>query len=225
KVQQQPELLPQVQDALTPLGPTLAEQVQSGTESLPIVMDYLKMCGGPGIGFVLYLLAEEEEFRVRSRLIGLLDGFQEQDMLAELEKNLTDERWYVVRNVVTILGKFNTRSAFPLLKKAAQNPDVRVAKEILKNLYKSCTPADGPMVLELMSNADKAVRIQAIQLTPVVRLESAVPVLSEVLRGRSTSDTDIRAAAFQALGKLNKEAAVPAALVLLETRPGTRVDL
>ena len=38
-------------------------------------------------------------------------------MLAELEKNIGDERWYVVRNVVTILGKFNTRSTFPLLRR------------------------------------------------------------------------------------------------------------
>lgn len=47
---------------------------------------------------------------------------------------LEDERWFVVRNMLTILGFAGQEKYLPDLKKLMDHPDVRVRKELVKTL-------------------------------------------------------------------------------------------
>src|SRR5262249_37405126 len=136
----------------------------------------------------------------------------------ELEKRMKDSRWFVVRNMVTIVNKLNVREAPALLLQASKNPDDRIAKEIIKKLVKTCTLADGPLLLQLLENPDKSVRIQVIHFISQVHLDIAAPALIRLTMGESPDDADLRVAAYEALLILKAQGAIEPALRLLERK-------
>ncbi|NIA24137.1 MAG: hypothetical protein GWP04_01060 [Gammaproteobacteria bacterium] len=89
--------------------------------------------GATKIGVVLGLLAEEEDRSRRKVLIDILGAVAEHDpgpVLAALD----DERWYVVRNLATVLRASGNSEAVPGLVKLLTHGDHRVRVEALRAL-------------------------------------------------------------------------------------------
>ena len=136
-----------------------------------IILEFLRRAGEAGADFLLEWLAEEEDQRVRSRIIGYTERLDQDCLLPVMEKLLADPRWYVVRNMVTISGRLNLPNSVPFMSKAMQDPDIRVAKEVVKALFKSVTASNAPLVLHLLQHADKSIRLQALRLVTLFGLE------------------------------------------------------
>jgi HEAT repeats len=195
--------------------------IREGTEAADTALDYLKLCGNAGVQFFLKLLAEEEDKHVRSRLISLIEKLDRVDLLPEIEKGLSDSRWYVVRNMVTIIGKMMDLKETPaFLQQAAKHPDPRVAKELIKKLLKTITPTDAPIVIQLLMHPDKVIRNQAIHLTAKLNPQTAIPILLSLVSTEKKEDTDLRAFAYQNLLRMKATGAVPMAMILLDTFAG-----
>lgn len=147
-----------------------------------VALQYLVHCGEAGAEFLLEWLAEEEEKRIRSRIIGLAEKLDRQHVLKATEKRLTDPRWFVVRNMVTIAGRLDLPDAVSFMERALQHDDVRVAKEVVKVLFQSVSEVNAPLVLTLLHHPDKSVRLQALRLVMLFGLEKgeAVPALHKL---------------------------------------------
>jgi hypothetical protein len=209
---------------LAALPPSFADAVKQSKDGSEIALGLVNACANGGAGYVLDLLADEEDQRVRKRLIDLTESFDIGQLLPEIERRLSDPRWFVARNMVTILSKMSSSESTRLLQKTAMHSDVRVVKEIVKKLYNAAAPTDEPIVVQLLQHPDKSLRLQAIHVALMMQAFSAVPELVHILTDKNPMETDQRTAAYQALLKIKPEEAVQPAIALLERKPAGKAE-
>lgn len=211
--------------ALETSGDFFKEEICSGMEGADAGIEFCRISGEKGAEFLLNWLAAEEDRSIRVRLLSYFERLNAHHLEPQLEKKITHYKWYVVRNMVTILTKVRLPKTSEMLKQAAQNEDVRVLKEVLKRLYQSCSSADAETFHILLRHPDKAVRTQAIHLLPTINLDSEIPLLLNYGGGTAPADTDLRAACFQALLKMRVTQAVPLAKRALERKAGSKLEV
>ncbi len=95
--------------------------------------DYLSAVDREATEIMLELLAEETD---RSARIFILDLIKDvgKNQIQMLGERLSDGRWYVVRNIVNILGEIKTDQAIVLLRRAVEHKDIRIRQEVIKGL-------------------------------------------------------------------------------------------
>jgi hypothetical protein len=132
---------------------------------------------------------------------------------------LSDERWYLVRNIVVILGAMKDRRAAPLLRPVLTHPDFRVRREA----YRAYAQLGGSEALNYLARAlddpDSRARLAAA-VALAARGESGAGPLLAVTRRRDFERraVDERAGIFEALGMTGARALVPYLERLLHTR-------
>jgi HEAT repeat protein len=94
---------------------------------------YLKTLDRAGTSLLLDLLAEEGDRDVRLFLINILKDLGK-NQVALVGEQLSDRRWYVVRNAVRILGDTGTEQAITFLHKVADHKDLRIREEVINAL-------------------------------------------------------------------------------------------
>lgn len=109
---------------------------------------------GPAIGeWLMHILAGSEQMRVRrplARAIAeLLDA--QPETLAPWSK---DERWYVVRNVVHILGWIGGDRIVTMLQAVAEHPEPRVRREVVAALSEVDHPRARPILVKMLRSAE-----------------------------------------------------------------------
>jgi twitching motility protein PilT len=211
--------------ALESSGDFFKEEICSGMEGADVGIEFCKMAGEKGSEFLLNWLAAEEDRSVRVRLLGYFERLNMQHLEPQVEKKITHYKWYVVRNMITILTKVKLPKTSEFLRIAVQNEDARVLKEILRRLYQSCSATDSETLHVLLRHPDKSIRIQAIHLIPIVNLEAEIPLLLSYAGSVSAADTDLRAACFQSLLKMRSMQAVPLAKRALERKAGSKIEI
>jgi hypothetical protein len=209
----------------THMAPIFVEHLRESLPGVEAVMEGFKMCGGKGLSYLIELLADEEDQKVRSRLINFVVSFRTEMVLSEIENRMADSRWFVVRNMVTIINKMNLPDLPESMKKAAIHPDPRVARELLKILYRGAAKSHNPLTMLLLEHPDKAVRIQAVHLVTMQSISEAVPHLVRLAAAGNPSDTDLRTASLQALLKLRSLDAITVAAGLLERKSASKAEV
>jgi HEAT repeats len=118
-------------------------------------------------------LASEEEKAVRRQLTELLAAAAASRPSA-IEPYLKDQRWYVVRNLVTALGRTGNPNAARSVRLVAGHTDHRVRIEALRSLVTLLRDDAAPVVVKALSDEDERVRQAAVTL----------------LKGRALTDVD-----------------------------------
>jgi hypothetical protein len=75
---------------------------------------------------------------------------------------LKDEQWYMVRNVVFVLGNIPDRESIKILHKLGQDPDVRVRLEVIKALEKMGLGDCADALVGMLRDQDEEVRRRVI---------------------------------------------------------------
>jgi len=133
---------------------------------------------------------------------------------------LKDERWYVVRNMVTILGEIGSPEAVKALQLAARHPEPKVRKEIIKALMKINNSAGESTLLTLMEDEDEEVVKQAIHALGVIRSKVALRPLIDIVTASDMflKDLTLKRHAVLAIGRIGDRQATSTILDLLECR-------
>lgn len=82
---------------------------------------------------LLKLLAEEQDRKARIFYLNLAKNIS-RNQTALLGRYLSDDRWYVVRNIVNILGEGKTDQVMAFFRKAAEHKNVRIRQEVINGL-------------------------------------------------------------------------------------------
>ena len=125
-------------------------------QEAPAVLDFISFArefGDPAVDWLNQVLAESQNRRNR-RLLA--------EAIADLCRNnperlapwLSDPRWFVVRNVVHILGWIGGNSIVGLLQSALRHPDVRVRHEVVAALGQVEPRLARPLLMRLLEGAD-----------------------------------------------------------------------
>ncbi len=110
---------------------------------------------------LLELLAEESDRKVREFLMGLLKDFGK-NQLVLLGEHLSDNRWYFVRNIVSVLGESKTDQALEFLHRVADHKNVRIRQEVVKGLISIGGIKAAGLLARFIHDRDEEVQVLAI---------------------------------------------------------------
>lgn len=156
-------------------------------------------------------LCVAEQLNVRKSLAKLLTRTGKAGIPA-LIPMLKDERWYVVRNMVTILGEIALPDALKALQETAVHPEAKVRKEIIKALLKISTSGAESTLIKLLDDSDGDVARQAVHSLGAIRSKSAVPTLLEAVTASDAflKELTLKKQAVLALGRIgDRQATAP----------------
>lgn len=112
------------------------------------------------VGPLLHALAVEEDLLVRKAIVEIVTRIGRIAVPTILE-NLTDSRWYMVRNLVTILGILGMPDLAPHVAATLSHPDLRVKKEAIKALSRIPHPSSVTSLCELCFFPEETVALAA----------------------------------------------------------------
>lgn len=116
---------------------------------------------------------------------------------------LSDDRWYVVRNAVALLGELGATGADSRLAELASHREPRVRRSVATALGKLGTSRALLALLQAMNDPSPDVRLQAVHAIGAARNSRAVPWLIEALDHEQ--DADVQGAILLALGRMPTE--------------------
>lgn len=139
--------------------------------------------------------------------------------IAALVPMLKDERWYVVRNMVTILGEIACPESLRALQQAAMHPEAKVRKEVVKALVKIGPQGGENTLVAMLADSDREVVRQVIFSLGVLRSRVAVRPLLDIVTAADAflKELELKKLAVSALGKIGDRQATEPLLDILAT--------
>lgn len=197
----------------------LLDKIEERAEENEIVLDGL--CAAIGKSFAYPLiqrLCVVESLHTR-KAIALALTRSGEDALPALVSMLKDERWYVVRNMVTILGGISSSDSLKALQQAATHPETKVRKEVAKSLAKIASRDGENALVNMLADIDKEVVRQVIFSLGVLRSKSGVKPLLDILMASDAflKELEIKKLAVAALGRIGDKQATEPLLNILAT--------
>lgn len=170
----------------------------------------LDLMGSGAVQPLLEQLADETDMTVRKSLIDLLSHMAMQ-FIAELGAYVSDPRWFVVRNVVTILGSTKSSAALAYLERCVRHPDPRVRREVLRALSGISDRMAHDMLISMLFDDDPQNVQLAARYLGAAQAVKALPMLEQVARGegRGNREAGPRVEAIEALGRIRSKDALP----------------
>jgi HEAT repeat protein len=180
----------------------LLRQHGGSERQLALVAQYLGLVAREAIQGFTSLLADERDRQVRARMCQVLAkvGPSIVPMLVEW---LEDSRWFLVRNLVHVLGKIGDEAAFGPVVTLLGHPHVRVRIEAVRALVLIAPTRAALPILPLSRDVDPEVRLEAVRALGALRRDEAVPVLRDVAAGAAgVADVPLRREAVEALAAI-----------------------
>jgi HEAT repeat protein len=148
---------------------------------LAFVKIYLLALNINAVTPIIHMLRDLKEFPTRTMVCEVLAD-KVKSNVELLRDGISDKRWYVVRNLVSVIGSVGSEEGIRLLKQIAKHRDLRVRKEILKSLFKISGSQSGELLISFLQDEDKRIRIMASRSLAERKEQKAIPVLMEILK-------------------------------------------
>jgi len=179
-------------------------------ETRQAVLDILRAFGISGLNVLLDALARERRVRDRRKLIDVIAALEPQD-ISPIVKRLNDHRWYVVRNMMLLLGELGNQDAPEAIAPQLPTADVRVCKEAIRALARVGGDRAAGLIVAMLEHDNVEIRLSAIRNASEACGVRAVPALVRIAKRKELlrrNDPE-RIAAVQALGRIGSGDAVP----------------
>jgi HEAT repeat protein len=153
-------------------------------------------------------LVEERDARNRLalvRLVGLLGSAS----LQVAYKYMSDERWYVVRNICGVLAELKDPDLADHITPALEHPDARVQQAALKALITSRTVRAAPVLATSLSKLAPNVVDEALDELMFLRHIKTIPGLEEFIANHKANPVSARKA-LQVLAAIDDDEALHA---------------
>lgn len=187
----------------------------------------LVYAGEEAARLLLTAIIEAPEALTRKSLFNALVQFG--PMIREqVEARVESPEWYVVRQMVSLLGELGDPRSLDVIENAYRHNDIRVKREVLKSLMKLPSPRSTKMLLQALDENDQSLVTQAIISLGVLKDPSVIDVLGSIaLKREAFADLmEPKKEAIKALGVIGDRKAVPYLMQILSKRVwfGRRVN-
>lgn len=122
---------------------------RQGEDELEAFAGFVAAIGPPAANWVMAILAESQQRRVRQRLVEVLAQLAA-DSPSTLLPWLSDSRWYVVRNVVHVFSRIGGDATGGFVKAVLEHPDPRVRREVIEVLGQTEPALARPMLAAML---------------------------------------------------------------------------
>lgn len=191
---------------------------QEGGRNRKDVETVLAAFGERAVRLLLSALAEEGDLLVRKSIVDIIVRIGHPAIPAVLD-NVNDSRWYVVRNMVTILGNLGIPDLAPNIVASLSHPDLRVKKEAIKGLSKLAHPSAVTALGELCFFPEVTIALLATAALSLKKEEEAVNALFRRAVQKKLFYPHFRLAheAIESLRSIDTDAALTALTNILRT--------
>jgi HEAT repeat protein len=162
------------------------------------------------VPFLLDKLKLSEERYVRKNLFDLILLFGE-TAREHIESRLDRDEWFVVRQMVSLLGYIKSPKSFEALRNCLNYPDIRVKKEVIKTLAKFRTEDSIRELVKTFFSTENSLALQAILSLGAIKETFAIPALLQLLKRQDFWGKfhEIKKETVKALGNIGDPKALP----------------
>ncbi len=168
--------------------------------------------GTESIELLLNDIAAAQEAARRRNLYNTLLLFGG-DIRPFVEKRLDSKKWYVVRQMICLLGEVGDARSVKALDGAYGYPDDRVKKEVLRSLVRMPSPRSTEILVSALGEESETLVNQAIISLGMLKDPSSIDALARV--ALKEKDLESKKEAIKALGLIGDEKAVPYLIKIL----------
>jgi hypothetical protein len=189
-----------------------------GKSKYDIINRLINRIGEPFIEVLLDHLAIEENLSLRRFIMDRLQDFGPLARNALISR-LSDNRWFVIRNLIIILRYLNDPSIVEQLRNLIHHPNHRVRQEALRTCLYFQDPAAERQILYDMSSNDRETQLAAISLADKSRsIDVFKKLISIVSRpGFNSIECELKSAVILSLGEIGRPEALPELAKLLSS--------
>lgn len=171
------------------------------------VTDYLKVLPWQAVDPLVWALGELHHYPARRAVCQALEILAV-DHVDLLGKGTENPRWYVVRNVVSILGKIEDPRALNYFKRTIGHSDLRVRKETIISAAKIYLPEAADFLITALNDDDEKLQTLALRELVSKRIEKAFDAIGKIIvqrnfKNRSTEQIREFLEGFAILGGQN----------------------
>src|SRR5207302_9198795 len=136
--------------------------------------------GGDFIGPLVRYHGTESRAGMRAQVCDLLVrlGGEHVD---EIGAFVADTRWYLVRNIASVLGRIRAPQGVAYLAQVVHHVDSRVRMQTLHALVGLGTDDAQALIGEFLNDPDERIRLKALKLLDARGMEAALPTLIVLL--------------------------------------------
>jgi hypothetical protein len=226
---QRPDLVAMHAEALDALdrtscdGPRAEALLESlnRTTTLPSESEapYLEALRAPAIPMLCDLLGSIEARRGRMLVVDTLIRIGRGNVEL-LTPYLADERWFVVRNILLVLGRMKASVAVRHIRPLVTHGDLNVRREALAALSQIGEGEALDALLALLRDTDPRLRVSAARSLSRLGKRAVNPIL-QVILGRDFEGRPLeeKRGFFEALGRTNAPDVLPFLRMLLNKKP------
>ena len=175
-----------------------------------VLTNFLVQLGSGAAPAICDLLGQVNHMKHRRALCEALASSCKDDVEVLISR-LGDPRWYVIRNVVYVLGRIAHQGVERALDRALHHEDVRVRKEAVRALGRIESPTSRAYLISAFRDLDAGVRVQAAMTLAGKRDERAAQSILAVISQPDFARRDLseRQAFYEALGRSGSDSLVP----------------
>ena len=178
------------------------------------VATVLRRIGADATATLLELMASAEDLPERREYFTLLA--QMEDGTDAIVNRLSDENWFVVRNVAELCADMDLADAVPRLAGQMDHPDIRVRRAVAGALAKIGTPVAAEPLRRALHDSEPTVRLQAAQFLDGKKARGLGMTLAVLLD--EEEHPDVRRELHLALGRIGTPEAIQA--LVRSSKPG-----
>lgn len=169
---------------------------------------YVSLLPDASIEHLVDALATADVMATRKRLCVVLSETGRK-AIHVLGSRVTDPRWYLVRNVVSVFGMMRDPAALNYLKQTLEHEDARVRSETVRALGLIRDSSSAAWLIGRLDDPAPVVRASAARWLGRMRCPEAVSALCQIVDTRFRSDRDLVKVAVQALSHIGDASARP----------------
>jgi hypothetical protein len=182
-------------------------------QEAPALAEFIALArdlGGPAVDWLNLALAESQQRRTRRALAEAIAALCRDDP-EQLAPWLADPRWYVVRNIVHILGWIGGDRTIGLLETAMRHPEPRVRQEVIAALGQADPAQAQPLLVGMLADADTRTFCSVLHQLSVVRDPRTAGVLTGYLLDPAFEQRplEVRRAVYSALAATGGDEILP----------------
>ena len=164
-------------------------------------------------------MAEEENMSLRRFMMDRVQSFGEAARPYLLAR-LSDNRWYVLRNIIIMLRALGPMQDNELVRPLLRHANQKVRVEALKLLIQSGDPVAQRQVLRDLDSSDRETQLIAISMadrnSPPEMMRKLLVLVTG--GGYTTVECELKSAAIQALGEIGRPEILPELVKVLTSR-------
>ncbi len=156
------------------------------------------------------MLSDLEQMKSRRVVCDALAVLAKDDLETVLKK-LQDDNWFIVRNIVYVLGRIGDIRIISHLKMIKDHIEPKVRKEIIHTLSEIKSDEAKNILVSYLSDSDSSVRVSALKRISLLEHRKAVPHILKIISSDEFDGKDLyeKKELFDALAILGSESHLP----------------